>query len=176
MCSKVVFWRREKPLQTGSSPPSSLPLHSFSSTTDLPSLLYPLPSGNGHFLPRPNGIGLEQNLRKSFSWHSECGHVILVSLLDCLGRVVVTPLTVGKMGIVLVKDDDWIELFIYFVQECHLAAWTQFWEQGPHFCQLVQPPSTAKHSQCMKSKDIPICQNCSSPWLSIVIDCSIPWH
>ena len=46
---------------------------------------------------------------------------------------------------------DWIKLvFSYFGAECHLAAWTQFWEQGPHFCHEVQPPSTAKHSQMHK--------------------------
>ena len=61
---KSGIWR--EPLQTGRVPPSSLLLHSFTSTTDLPSLLYPLPSGKGHFFPRPNGIGLEQNLGRGY--------------------------------------------------------------------------------------------------------------
>ena len=48
-----------------------------------------------------------------------------------------------KLVPTLIGNDNWS--FLNFWEHFwHLAAWTQFWEQGPHSCHLVQPPSTEK--------------------------------
>ena len=76
------------------------------------SLNHSHPSGTGHFFPVPKGIGLEQYL-----------YLLWIALV---------ALAISNS----LEQDHELEA------RWHLGGGTQSWEQAPHACHLVQPPST----------------------------------